>query len=50
MVDLDFLVVDNYLVSLKQLKILLADSERSKLTKKLSEANQHNRLLKRQVN
>lgn len=32
-----------------QLKSLLADSERSKLLKKLSEANQYNRFLKRQV-
>lgn len=36
-------------LSSEELKILLADSERSKLTKKLSEANQHNRLLKRQL-
>lgn len=33
----------------QQLKSLLADSERVKLTKKLSEANQQNRFLKRQV-
>ncbi|KAJ4797985.1 PROTEIN TARGETING TO STARCH (PTST) [Rhynchospora pubera] len=32
-----------------ELKALLADSERLKLTKKLSEANQHNRFLKRQL-
>jgi hypothetical protein len=32
-----------------QLKSLLADKERSKLLRKLSEANQHNRFLKRQV-
>nr|XP_043617585.1 protein PTST, chloroplastic [Erigeron canadensis] len=32
-----------------QLKSLLADAERSKLLKKLSEANQHNRYLKRQM-
>lgn len=32
-----------------QLNALLADSERSKLIKKLSEANQQNRFLKRQV-
>lgn len=36
-------------LSSEELKMLLADSERSKLTKKLSEANQHNRLLKRQL-
>ncbi|XP_021766198.1 protein PTST, chloroplastic-like isoform X2 [Chenopodium quinoa] len=35
--------------SSNELKSLLADSERSKLVKKLSEANQHNRFLKRQV-
>ncbi|XP_006646855.1 protein PTST, chloroplastic-like [Oryza brachyantha] len=32
-----------------ELKTLLADSERSKLLKKLSEANQYNRFLKRQL-
>jgi hypothetical protein len=32
-----------------QLKALLADSERSKLLRRLSEANQYNRFLKRQV-
>ncbi|KAL6587799.1 hypothetical protein OROMI_000777 [Orobanche minor] len=32
-----------------QLNALLADSERSRLIKKLSEANQHNRFLKRQL-
>ncbi|KAJ4960600.1 hypothetical protein NE237_020510 [Protea cynaroides] len=32
-----------------KLKSLLADSERTKLTRKLSEANQHNRFLKRQL-
>ncbi|KAJ7964500.1 protein PTST, chloroplastic [Quillaja saponaria] len=32
-----------------QLKSLLADTERAKLTRKLSEANQHNRFLKRQL-
>lgn len=32
-----------------ELKALLADSERTKLTKKLSEANQQNRFLKRQL-
>ena len=32
-----------------QLKSLLADSERSKLLRRLSEANQYNRFLKRQV-
>ncbi|KAK9091586.1 hypothetical protein Sjap_024763 [Stephania japonica] len=32
-----------------QLQALMADSARSKLTKKLSEANQHNRFLKRQL-
>ncbi|KAE9445100.1 hypothetical protein C3L33_23000, partial [Rhododendron williamsianum] len=36
--------------SLSQLKALLADSERAKLIKKLSEANQQNRFLKRQLN
>ncbi|KAI5684377.1 hypothetical protein M9H77_05605 [Catharanthus roseus] len=35
--------------SSKELKSLLADSERSKLVKKLSEANQHNRFLKREL-
>ncbi|KAK4758411.1 hypothetical protein SAY87_019712 [Trapa incisa] len=33
----------------EELKALLIDSEREKLTKKLSEANQHNRFLKRQL-
>ncbi|CAA0841078.1 5-AMP-activated protein kinase-related [Striga hermonthica] len=33
----------------EELKALLADSERSKLVRKLSEANQQNRFLKRQV-
>ncbi|KAL0381461.1 UNVERIFIED_CONTAM: protein PTST, chloroplastic [Sesamum angustifolium] len=33
----------------EELKALLADSQRSKLIKKLSEANQQNRLLKRQL-
>ncbi|KAG8373798.1 hypothetical protein BUALT_Bualt11G0062600 [Buddleja alternifolia] len=33
----------------EELKALLADSERSKLVKKLSEANQQNRFLKRQL-
>ncbi|KAG5528124.1 hypothetical protein RHGRI_028905 [Rhododendron griersonianum] len=33
-----------------ELKALLADSERAKLIKKLSEANQQNRFLKRQLN
>ncbi|XP_043702306.1 protein PTST, chloroplastic [Telopea speciosissima] len=32
-----------------KLKSLLADSERTKLTRKLGEANQHNRFLKRQL-
>ncbi|EEF28353.1 conserved hypothetical protein [Ricinus communis] len=36
-------------LSSDELKLLLADSERDKLVKKLSEANQHNRLLKRQL-
>ncbi|XWS30816.1 hypothetical protein CRYUN_Cryun23aG0022700 [Craigia yunnanensis] len=36
-------------LSSDELKSLLADSERVKLTKKLSEANQHNRFLKRQL-
>ncbi|XP_011073631.1 protein PTST, chloroplastic [Sesamum indicum] len=35
--------------SSEELKALLADSQRSKLIKKLSEANQQNRLLKRQL-
>ncbi|KAI3462617.1 hypothetical protein Pfo_019280 [Paulownia fortunei] len=35
--------------SSEELKALLADSERSKLIKKLSEANQQNRFLKRQL-
>ncbi|CAN4079883.1 unnamed protein product [Withania somnifera] len=33
----------------EELKILLADAERSKLLKKLSEANRYNRLLKREL-
>ncbi|KAL1365366.1 hypothetical protein AAHE18_03G283200 [Arachis hypogaea] len=33
----------------EQIMALLVDSEREKLTKKLSEANQHNRFLKRQL-
>ncbi|KAK2387824.1 protein PTST, chloroplastic [Trifolium repens] len=33
----------------EQIKALLADTERAKLTKKLSEANQQNRFLKRQL-
>ncbi|PWA99675.1 Immunoglobulin E-set [Artemisia annua] len=37
------------LVDNNQLKSLLADAERAKLLKKLSEANQHNRYLKRQL-
>lgn len=36
-------------LSSTQLKTLLADSERAKLAKKLSEANQQNRFLKRQL-
>ncbi|XVF20622.1 hypothetical protein REPUB_Repub12eG0016900 [Reevesia pubescens] len=36
-------------LSSDELKSLLADSERAKLTKKLSEANQQNRFLKRQL-
>ncbi|KAL2531667.1 5'-AMP-activated protein kinase-related [Abeliophyllum distichum] len=36
-------------LSSDELKALLADTERSKLIKKLSEANQHNRFLKRQL-
>ncbi|KAG8659769.1 hypothetical protein MANES_02G075700v8 [Manihot esculenta] len=36
-------------LSSDDLKALLADSEREKLMKKLSEANQHNRFLKRQL-
>lgn len=36
-------------LSSDELKLLLTDSERSKLTKKLSEANQQNRFLKRQL-
>ncbi|MFQ6619456.1 hypothetical protein Gotur_000736, partial [Gossypium turneri] len=36
-------------LSSEELKSLLADSEREKLTKKLSEANQQNRFLKRQL-
>ncbi|KAL8160152.1 hypothetical protein V2J09_001689 [Rumex salicifolius] len=36
-------------LSSNQLKSLLADSERAKLVKKLSEANQQNRFLKRQL-
>jgi hypothetical protein len=38
-----------YVVILYQLNSLLADSERARLIKKLSEANQQNRFLKRQV-
>lgn len=34
---------------IEQIIALLADTERAKLTKKLSEANQQNRFLKRQV-
>lgn len=37
-------------LSSDELKALLADSERAKLIKKLSEANQQNRFLKRQLN
>ncbi|KAK9066946.1 hypothetical protein SSX86_014270 [Deinandra increscens subsp. villosa] len=37
------------LVDNDQLKALIADAERAKLLKKLSEANQHNRYLKRQL-
>ncbi|XVF71437.1 hypothetical protein PTKIN_Ptkin12aG0037300 [Pterospermum kingtungense] len=37
-------------LSSEELKSLLADTERAKLTKKLSEANQQNRFLKRQLN
>lgn len=33
----------------EELKLLVADTERAKLIKKLSEANQHNRFLKRQL-
>lgn len=36
-------------LSSAELRSLTTDSERAKLTKKLSEANQHNRLLKRQL-
>ncbi|KAL3526966.1 hypothetical protein ACH5RR_011622 [Cinchona calisaya] len=36
-------------LSSEELKALLLDSERSKLNKKLSDANQHNRFLKRQL-
>nr|GME08135.1 protein PTST, chloroplastic [Ipomoea batatas] len=36
-------------LSAEELKLLLTDSERLKLLKKLSEANQHNRFLKRQL-
>ncbi|KAG9129759.1 hypothetical protein Leryth_015463 [Lithospermum erythrorhizon] len=36
-------------LSIGELKILLADSQRSRLTKKLSEANQLNRFLKRKL-
>ncbi|XP_071711315.1 protein PTST, chloroplastic isoform X3 [Rutidosis leptorrhynchoides] len=42
--DADALPIDN-----DQLKSLLADAERANLLKKLSEANQHNRYLKRQL-
>lgn len=51
MVDNIFLFHSLMLTSIipKQLKSLNADSERSKLMKKLSEANQQNRFLKRQV-
>ncbi|XP_071711314.1 protein PTST, chloroplastic isoform X2 [Rutidosis leptorrhynchoides] len=42
--DADALPIDN-----DQLKSLLADAERANLLKKLSEANQHNRYLKRQA-
>lgn len=42
--DADASPIDN-----DQLKSLLADAERAKLLKKLSEANQHNRYLKRQL-
>lgn len=34
---------------IEQIKVLLADTQRANLTKKLSEANQQNRFLKRQV-
>ncbi|KAL3525524.1 hypothetical protein ACH5RR_013896 [Cinchona calisaya] len=37
------------LLSSDELKALLVDSERSQLIKKLSDANQHNRVLKRQL-
>ncbi|KAI3785211.1 hypothetical protein L1987_44325 [Smallanthus sonchifolius] len=40
--------VSEQLVDSEQLKSLIADAERAKLLKKLSEANQHNRYLKRQ--
>ncbi|KAL5697348.1 hypothetical protein ACHQM5_030798 [Ranunculus cassubicifolius] len=36
-------------LGISELKSLLADSQRSKLVNKLSEANQHNRFLKRQL-
>ncbi|XP_076909233.1 protein PTST, chloroplastic-like [Bidens hawaiensis] len=41
--------VSEQLVDSEQLKALIADAERAKLLKKLSEANQHNRYLKRQL-
>ncbi|KAL9994600.1 putative [Hydroxymethylglutaryl-CoA reductase (NADPH)] kinase [Helianthus debilis subsp. tardiflorus] len=41
--------VSEQLVDSDQLKSLIADAERAKLLKKLSEANQHNRYLKRQL-
>ncbi|KAI3726417.1 hypothetical protein L1987_66214 [Smallanthus sonchifolius] len=41
--------VSEQLVDSEQLKSLIADAERAKLLKKLSEANQHNRYLKRQL-
>ncbi|KAI7749047.1 hypothetical protein M8C21_009953 [Ambrosia artemisiifolia] len=41
--------VSEQLVDNDQLKSLIADAERAKLLKKLSEANQHNRYLKRQL-
>lgn len=46
--DSSYFLVANILFPL-QLKALLADSQRSMLVKKLSEANQQNRFLKRQV-
>ncbi|KMZ58000.1 hypothetical protein ZOSMA_7G00280, partial [Zostera marina] len=39
----------NSLMRQDELKLLLVDSERTRLVKKLSEANQHNRYLKRQL-